>query len=468
MRDPGGGPLVPVRIEPEDFHATAENFVEGSTTLYQVLPSLFHVLGGFRGPAGVDAGATRFDAAYRPAVRTLVDGVNRAVGLLSDIGVGIDTSAFNHWNADAASVPDGAGPPPPFPPVDPGLVLPQSLTVPSLVGSVTAALPPPLDGMIPMGHTDDLRTVAAAFDRARDTIEGLSTDLYNDLTRLLSNNQSADLDALDEFWARVGGGGDTAILTALRHGCDDIATALYQFADWIDTTQNQILDAIGNVIKDAALATIGAILLGLISEGIGAIAGIAKILDDVGEGTALVTAVSGVLAEANGGLAAAGALAGGAVGAMTAAINSASDPNIGQTTPESVTDAGEQTAAKDLADRAAVPKDVGAARELKVAELENGYIPSGAPGAEGRLIVRPGVGKTDIDVVSGDGSYVQVGGPAKALKPASFGQKVSILKWKADQDGVGAKVYLEDGTPESIIKIAQRILGPDNVHIFSR
>lgn len=113
------------------------------------------------------------------------------------------------------------------------------------------------------------------------------------------------------------------------------------------------------------------------------------------------------------------------------------------------------------------PRTWGAARELKVAELENGYIPSGAPGAEGRLIVRPGVGKTDIDVVSGDGSYVQVGGPAKALKPASFGQKVSILKWKAEQDGVGAKVYLQEGTPDNIIKIAQRILGPDNVYIFT-
>ena len=467
MRGPDGGPLVPVKIEPADFHTTAQSFVDGSNTLYQLLPSVFHVLGRFRGPAGVDDGAKRFDAAYHPAVQTLVDGVNRAVSLLSDIGVGIDTSAFNHWNADTASVPDGAAPPPPFPPVNPGLLPPQSLTVPSLVGSVTMALPPPLDSMIPMGHTDDLRTVANAFGQARDTIEGLKTDLYSDLARLFSNNQSADLDALNEFWARVGGSSDTAILTALQHGCDDIANAVYQFADWIDTAQNQILDAIGNVIKDAALATIGAILLGLVSDGIGAIAGIAEILDGAGEGAALVTAVSGVLAEVNGALAAAGAVAGGAVGAMTTAINSAPDPNIGETTPQSVTDAGEQTAAKDLADRAATPQEVGAARELKVAELENGYVPSGAPGAEGRLIVRPGVGKTDIDVVSGDGSYIQVGGPAKALKPASFGQKVSILKWKAAQDGVGAKVYLEEGTPENIIKIAQRILGPDNVYIFT-
>lgn len=467
-RGPDGGPLIPVKIQPEDFHATAQSFVNASTTLYQVVPTLFHVLDGFRGPAGIDQGAKQFDTAYRPAVQMLVDGVNRAVNLVGDIGVGIDTSARNHWNADAAATPDGAGQPPPFPAVDPGLVLPQRPTVPSLVGSVTMVLPSPLDDKIPMGHTDDVRTVADAFDKARDTIETLGLDLHNDLERLFSNNQSADLAALDEFWNRVGGTGDTAILTALQHGCDDLATALHQFADWIDDTQNQIVDAIGNVLKDAALGVIGALLLGMISDGIGAIAGIAKILDDAGQGAALVVAVDGVLAVAGGRLVAVGAVAGGAVGAMSAAINSTPDPNINQTSPQSVTDAQEQAAAKDVADTAASPDDVGAARELKVAELTDGYVPSGAPGTPGRLIVRPGVGKTDVDVIGGDGSYIQVGGPAKALNAAKFGQKLSILKWQAAQDGVGAQVYLEEGTPDNLLAIARRILGPDNVHTFTR
>jgi hypothetical protein len=464
---PDDGPSVPVRIEPEDFHATAQSFVTGSSTLNQALYTLFRVLDGFRGPAGIDQAAKQFDASYRPAVATLVDGMNRAVSLLSDIGVGIDVSARNHWNADSAAVP-GGGQPPPFSPVDPGLVLPQHLSAPSLVGSVTEVLPPPLDQKVPMGHTDDLRTVAGAFDACRDTITNLSTDLHNDLEELFANNSSADLDALNAFWDRVGGNADTAILTALDRGCDDIANAIYQFADWIDDTQNQIIDAIGNVLKDALIGMIGAIALGMISDGIGAIAGIAKLLDDAGEGAALVAAVEGVLAVAGGRLVAIGAVAGGAVGAMTAAINGAPDPNIGSSDPQSVTDAQAQASAKDLADSAATPQDVGAARELKVAELTDGYVPSGAPGTPGRLIVRPGVGKTDVDVIGGDGSYIQVGGPAKGLNLAKFGQKLSILKWKAAQDSVAAQVYMEEGTPDNVLALARRILGPDNVHTFTR
>jgi hypothetical protein len=467
LLEPDGSSPNPIRIEPEDFHATAQSFVDGSTRLYEVLPTLFRVLDGFRGPAGIDQAAKQFDSAYRPAVTTLVNGVNRAVNVLSDIGVGIDVSARNHWNADAAATP-GGGQPPPFQPVDSGLVLPQDLAVPSLVGSVTEVLPPPLDDKIPMGHTDDLRTVARAFDTCHNTIQNLGSNLRNGLQRLFANNSAADLDALNVFWDHIGGNADTAILTALERGCDDIANALYQFADWIDDTQNQIIDAIGNVLKDAVLGMIGAIALGMISDGIGAIAGIVKLLDDAGEGAALVVAIDGVLATAGGRLVAVGGVAGSAVGAMTAAINGAPDPNIGQTDPQSVTDAQAQASAKDLADQAATPQDVGAARELKVAELTDGYVPSGAPGSPGRLIIRPGVGKTDIDVVGGDGSYIQVGGPAKGLNLAKFGQKLSILKWQAGQDGVGAQVYLEEGTPDSVLAIARRILGPDNVHTFTR
>jgi hypothetical protein len=467
LHGPDGGPLIPVKIQPEDFHRTAQAFVDASGRIYQILPTLFRVLDGFRGPAGIDNAAKQFDAAYRPAVGILVDGVNRAVGVVSDVGVGIDWSARNHWNADAAATP-GGGQPPPWSAVDPGLVLPQSLTVPSLVGSPTVVLPPPLSDKVPMGHIDDLRTVARAFQAAQDTISDSAADLHNSLEFLFSNNQSSDLDALNGFWDRIGGASDTAILTALQSCCGSISDAIYQFADWVDDTQNKIIDAVGDLLKDATLGAIGAILLGLISDGIGAVAGIAEVLDDVGEGAALVVAVDNVLVLASGRLTAVGAVAGGVVGAMTAAINNTPNPNLESTTPQSITDAQEQASAKDLADQAAKAEDVGAARELKVAELTDGTVPSGAPGQPGRLIVRPGVGKTDIDVIGGDGSYIQVGGPAKAINAAKFGQKVSILKWKAGQDGVGAQVYLEEGTPDNILAIARRILGPDNVHTFTR
>ena len=110
--------------------------------------------------------------------------------------------------------------------------------------------------------------------------------------------------------------------------------------------------------------------------------------------------------------------------------------------------------------------DVGGAREQKVAELTSGRVPSGAPGKPGIKITQPGAGTSDIDVIGGDGSYIQVGGPAKAKNLAKLGQKLNILKWYAGQDGVPAKAYFSDGTPDSVLKLARRILGPDNVTVF--
>jgi Contact-dependent growth inhibition CdiA C-terminal domain len=346
---PDGGPPIPVKVEPEDFHDVAQQFVDAGTTVYQLLTTLFRVLSGFRGPAGVDDSAKQFDAAYRPAADTVVTGVNRAVNLLGDIGLGIDTSARNHWNADAAVDPSG-GQPPPWSPVDTGLVLPQSLAVPSLVGSPAEILPPPLLDRVPMGHIDDLHTVARAFRTARDTIDDTSTSLHNALEYLFSNNQSADLDALDQFWNHVGGNSDTAILTALRQACDQIATAVDDYADWTVDTQNQILDAVGEFLKNAALGAVAAILLGLISDGLGALAGVFKAADELGEGGALAIAIDSAVTLADGRLVAVGAAAGGVVGAMTAAINGTPNPDIDPTQPQSVTDAQEQQAAEDIGD----------------------------------------------------------------------------------------------------------------------
>lgn len=64
------------------------------------------------------------------------------------------------------------------------------------------------------------------------------------------------------------------------------------------------------------------------------------------------------------------------------------------------------------------------------------------------------------------GGYIAVGGPAKANNLAKFGQKTSILKWCADKAGVRAKMYLAEGTPQSVIEIATKWLGSENVIIF--
>ncbi|GHJ31556.1 hypothetical protein TPA0910_59890 [Streptomyces hygroscopicus subsp. sporocinereus] len=116
----------------------------------------------------------------------------------------------------------------------------------------------------------------------------------------------------------------------------------------------------------------------------------------------------------------------------------------------------------------ATSDSVGAARERKVAELTDGTVPSGAPGKPGMKVTKPGAGTTDVDVIGGDGSYIAVGGPAKARNLAKFGEKCHILKYAAEQNGVRAQVYLEEGTPESALNVARRILGNENVHVFVR
>ncbi|WP_055523048.1 RHS repeat-associated core domain-containing protein [Streptomyces graminilatus] len=110
---------------------------------------------------------------------------------------------------------------------------------------------------------------------------------------------------------------------------------------------------------------------------------------------------------------------------------------------------------------------LGGARETRVAELTGGKLPSGAPGKPGLLIKQPNVGTTDVDVIAADGTYIAVGGKAKARNLAALGQKLRILRWGAEQQGVGAKAYFQEGTPDTALNLARKVLGEDNVHTFN-
>ena len=46
--------------------------------------------------------------------------------------------------------------------------------------------------------------------------------------------------------------------------------------------------------------------------------------------------------------------------------------------------------------------------------------------------------------------------------------KLKVLKTAADDRGVKALAYFENGTPESVLKVARKQLGVENVHIFER
>lgn len=113
------------------------------------------------------------------------------------------------------------------------------------------------------------------------------------------------------------------------------------------------------------------------------------------------------------------------------------------------------TGARPRPDSAAV----GARREIRVAQLTGGSIPSGRPGTVGLEIVRKNVGRTDVDVIGNDGSYIAVGGSAKAKDLANLGRRLGILRWGAGRAGVQAYGYFEEGTPETVLKVARKGFG---------
>ncbi|MER5444871.1 PrsW family glutamic-type intramembrane protease [Streptomyces sp. NPDC002764] len=172
-----------------------------------------------------------------------------------------------------------------------------------------------------------------------------------------------------------------------------------------------------------------------------------------------------------GGLALAGA---GAIGAVTAeaALNAGLLGTAGLVLMGLGSQGGDGTASGsgNGGDRGGRPDSdtVGAAREEKVAGLTGGHIPSGRPGKPGLIVTKPNVGSTDVDVIGGDGSYIAVGGPAKARNLAKLGQKCQILKYAAELKGVPARAYFEEGTPDGALKVARKILGDDNVHVFPK
>lgn len=97
--------------------------------------------------------------------------------------------------------------------------------------------------------------------------------------------------------------------------------------------------------------------------------------------------------------------------------------------------------------------ELGAAREKYVADQVGA--------TETNRIVDTPYGKYDVDVVSPDGKYIEVGGPSK--DPNTFGTQMKKLTWYAESQGGTAQFYYQQGTPEAILNIARRWLGSENV-----
>src|SRR3990172_5885361 len=105
----------------------------------------------------------------------------------------------------------------------------------------------------------------------------------------------------------------------------------------------------------------------------------------------------------------------------------------------------------------------GAWRENYVAELTRGRVVD-------QIVDVAGLGKTDIDVISRAGQWIQVGGPGKAASARALDkleQEITRVSQAARQAGVPVQYYFANGTPEAALALARGLLGPENVQVFS-
>jgi hypothetical protein len=130
----------------------------------------------------------------------------------------------------------------------------------------------------------------------------------------------------------------------------------------------------------------------------------------------------------------------------------------------------------------AIDPGVGQSRELRVAEIVGGRV-ARAGNKDGKVYALSGEvsrvkgrqfdtlkyaskeGVT-VDVFGSNQELIVVGGPAKAQNLSKLGGDLRYLKNVADQHGVKALAYFEEGTPQDVIDVANKWLGKENVHIF--
>ncbi len=100
----------------------------------------------------------------------------------------------------------------------------------------------------------------------------------------------------------------------------------------------------------------------------------------------------------------------------------------------------------------------GDAREQTVADRIGGTV--------SREKIKSPRGSTDVDVVGPNGELIAVGGPAKVKNLSNVGRSLMVMKEVAEQRGVPAQAYFTKDTPSSVIDLAKKKLGDDNVFTF--
>jgi hypothetical protein len=464
----GGGADQPIDIYPDDLNLVAGKFATGQNNLDTAASALNAALQNAAGMAGNDDYGHNFARKYDPAAKALFNTLSAAIRAIGQASEALVTTANNYLKADHHSnARKGKGAPKlyPWPPVVTDIMYPDPA---SAVGPGHSSVPSVIAKYWPNGHQDKLRDAATAYRTASTAIQGIGRSLHTQVQSLTDNNSDDSVTAMAGFWAKIwqdGGNTGKAPLSAAHDACDKLASACDKFAHAIDEAHSSTEEKLAGAGIAIGLTTALGVVLTVVTAG----------ASDVG-----AAALDG---------AEAGAILGGVEATAEAAIaeiDTAVIADVGteleaaaEAVPEIETVDAETTEVEEALDEELsetetrgsekgrpTSDEIGGAREKKVAELTDGRVPSGEPGKPGIKITQPGAGTSDVDVIGGDGSYIQVGGPAKAKNLAKLGQKLNILKWAAERDGVPARAYFADGTPESALNLARKILGPDSVQVF--
>jgi hypothetical protein len=83
-------------------------------------------------------------------------------------------------------------------------------------------------------------------------------------------------------------------------------------------------------------------------------------------------------------------------------------------------------------------------------------------GLNRKIINAGGQVQTDVDIITKNRRFIEVGGPAKANKP-NAPEQLKRLKQFADSQGGVAQMFYDAATPESYRRLAESILGAQNV-----
>jgi hypothetical protein len=262
-------PAVPVRLGPAALYAVGKDFVAAQGTCAQIMNTLHNKLWDNSATFGQDGSATEFVKVYEPAADKVFAGFVQAHRLLGAIGKGLAVSAENHRAADAASTPAGHSTTDPFPLLTPDSDI-QKLDVPKIAGDSRSWLPGQLVHLWPICNQGKADAISQAYSDAKTGFEKLVNVLYTNLRKFLNDNDSEDLRALNEFFGRVAGSGNTFFVTFPKF-VDKVGSAVRDYAYQIQDHAEEFNKALKQATEDALDLAAIFLAIDILSRGMAAL-----------------------------------------------------------------------------------------------------------------------------------------------------------------------------------------------------